>query len=130
VEFTFRKENVEQQLTNFQLVRQGERLLQQSDEETGRSPSCEDLEAIAQRSAFKVEIEGQVYQTLLLPDGASATCPKQIIEGNPFFLEIGWLRSLVVISKNVPLARQRLIRRYNEKGEWVSLTWVTEQKIA
>ncbi|NJR38869.1 MAG: DUF3598 family protein [Leptolyngbyaceae cyanobacterium CSU_1_4] len=28
------------------------------------------------------------------------------------------------------MARQRLIRQYNETGDWVSVTWVTEQKMA
>jgi Domain of unknown function (DUF3598) len=91
---------------------------------------CEDLGARAQSSAFEFEQEGQVYQTLLLPDRASATCPLQIAEGKPFFLEVGWLRPLADVSTNSPISRQRLIRRYNESGEWVSLTWVTEQKIA
>jgi Domain of unknown function (DUF3598) len=63
----------------------------------------------------------QSVQVLLLSDGASSTCPVQISKGKPLFLEVGWL----VESDQ----RQRLIRNYNNKGEWVSLTLVTEQKI-
>jgi Domain of unknown function (DUF3598) len=63
----------------------------------------------------------QTVQVLFLPDGASSTCPVQISKGQPLFLEVGWL-----IKSDL---RQRLIRSYNSKGEWVSLTLVTEQKI-
>lgn len=62
----------------------------------------------------------QKVQVLLLPNGASATCPTKIKFGQSFFLEVGWLHS--------PEQRQRLIRTYNEKGEWVSLTLVTETR--
>ncbi|KAM3093127.1 DUF3598 family protein [Phormidesmis sp. 146-35] len=64
----------------------------------------------------------QPIQVLLLPDGASSTCPIQISKGNPLFLEVGWL----VESDQ----RQRLIRNYNSQGEWVSLTLVTERKVS
>jgi len=132
----FAKEDLEHQSANFRLIRQGEALIQ-SDERTVRAIPCGSIEATpcgyleehTQGSAFEFEREGQVYQTLLLPDGASITCPMQIAEGKPFFLEIGWLRPLTATSRNSSTSRQRLIRRYNEKGEWVSLTWVTEQKI-
>lgn len=60
-------------------------------------------------------------QVLLLPDGASSTCPVQVKLGQAFFLEVGWL-----IEAD---RRQRLIRSYNEKGEWVTLTLVKELKI-
>ncbi len=60
------------------------------------------------------------YQVLLLPDGASATFPLQIKAGTSFFLEVGWMQSL--------LERQRLIRTYNSQGEWVNLTLVTESR--
>jgi Domain of unknown function (DUF3598) len=62
------------------------------------------------------------YQVLLLPDGASSTCPVQLKAGTGFFLEVGWMRSL--------LERQRLIRTYNSQGEWVNLTLVTESRIS
>lgn len=61
------------------------------------------------------------YQVLLLPDGASATCPVQLKSDTGFFLEVGWMQS--------PNERQRLIRTYNNRGEWVNLTLVTEYRI-
>jgi Domain of unknown function (DUF3598) len=60
-------------------------------------------------------------QVLLLPDGASCNCPREIKLGQPFFLETGWLCQ--------PNLRYRMIRNYNAKGEWVSLTLVREEKI-
>jgi len=63
----------------------------------------------------------QTIQILLLPDRASSTCPTQIKVGQPFFLEVGWLLQ--------PDLRQRLIRRYSDRGEWISLTLVTECKV-
>jgi len=59
-------------------------------------------------------------QVLFLPDGASATSPLKVQLRQPLFLEAGWLIQ--------PNLRQRMIRSYNDKGEWVSLTLVTEQK--
>ncbi|MDX2230453.1 MAG: DUF3598 family protein [Leptolyngbyaceae cyanobacterium bins.349] len=64
----------------------------------------------------------QTVQVLLLPDGASSTCPTQIKPRQPFFLEVGWLLQ--------PHRRQRLIRSYSDRGDWSSLTLVTEQKVA
>ena len=61
-------------------------------------------------------------QILLLPDGASCNCPLEVKLGHNFVLEMGWL-----IQPNV---RQRVIRTYNEKGNWVSCSLVTEKKIA
>ncbi|MBD2597638.1 DUF3598 family protein [Nostoc spongiaeforme FACHB-130] len=60
-------------------------------------------------------------QILLLPNGASATSPLQVKLRQPLFLEVGWLIQ--------PNLRQRMVRSYNDKGEWVSLTLVTEQKV-
>ncbi|MFB6275222.1 MAG: DUF3598 family protein [Halothece sp.] len=59
-------------------------------------------------------------QVLLLPGGASCTTPQQIKNRQPFFLEAGWL-----IDAN---CRQRLMRRYDERGTWVSLTLIVEEK--
>jgi hypothetical protein len=72
-------------------------------------------------SRIQFEQGTQPVQVLLLPDGASSTCPIQIRSGQPFFLEVGWLTQ--------PNLRQRLIRSYSSKGEWVSLTLVTENKV-
>jgi hypothetical protein len=60
-------------------------------------------------------------QILLLPDGASSNTPLQVKLRQPFWVEVGWL-----VEKN---ERQRLIRSYNEKGEWVSATHVIERRV-
>jgi hypothetical protein len=60
-------------------------------------------------------------QVLLLPDGASSNCPLAIKPGHFFVLEVGWLLQ--------PDQRQRLVRTYSDKGEWVSLTLVKEQRV-
>lgn len=60
-------------------------------------------------------------QVLLLPDGASSNCPMYIKPRHSFVLEVGWLVQ--------PNQRQRLVRRYSDKGEWMSLTLVREQRV-
>ena len=60
-------------------------------------------------------------QILLLPDGASCNCPLEIESGNPFVLEMGWLLE--------PNRRKRIMRSFNEKGNWTSCTEVTELKV-
>ena len=60
-------------------------------------------------------------QMLLLPDGASSNCLVEIKPGHGFVLEVGWLVQ--------PQQRQRLVRRYSERGEWTSLTLVREEKV-
>jgi hypothetical protein len=70
---------------------------------------------------LKFEQGTQPVQVLLLPGGASATGPTQIQSGKPYFLEVGWLIQ--------PNLRQRLIRSYDAKGAWVSLTLVTEHRL-
>ncbi|NJL62927.1 MAG: DUF3598 family protein [Methylacidiphilales bacterium] len=60
-------------------------------------------------------------QVLMLPDGASATFPVKAQLNQSLFLEAGWL-----IKADL---RQRIIRSYSDKGEWVSLTLVTENKV-
>jgi len=63
----------------------------------------------------------QSVQVLLLPDGASSTCPIAIEPRKPLFLEVGWLLA--------PGHRQRLIRQYSAQGAWVSLTLVDERRV-
>jgi hypothetical protein len=60
-------------------------------------------------------------QILLLPDGASSNTPLQLQLRQPFFVEVGWL-----VEEG---ERQRLIRSYNEKGQWISATHVIERKV-
>jgi hypothetical protein len=57
---------------------------------------------------------------LLLPDGVSSNTPLQVSHRQSFFVEAGWL-----VSDN---ERQRLIRNYNDKGEWISSTHVVEYR--
>ena len=66
--------------------------------------------------------KGLPSQILLLPDGASCNCPLEVKLGHNFVLEMGWLLQ--------PDIRQRIIRSYNEKGNWISCTLVTEKKVA
>lgn len=61
-------------------------------------------------------------QILLLPDGGSANCPLEVLSGQPFVLEMGWLLS--------PTIRKRIMRSFDAKGVWTSCTLVTETKIA
>lgn len=76
------------------------------------------------RSTARIEdsmLDFGEVRVLLLPGGASCTFPGVARLGRPFFIEAGWLVA--------PGQRQRLIRHYNGKGEWTSLTLVSEQKI-
>jgi Domain of unknown function (DUF3598) len=61
-------------------------------------------------------------QVLMLPDGASTTFPVTAQLNQPLFLEVGWL-----IEPNI---RQRMIRSFSDKGEWVNVTLVTESKVS
>ncbi len=99
--------------TNLKIERIGDRLIQQ-------------LSFLGRNITSEASIQGSILsfdsntQILLLPDGASATSPLQVKGGTAFFLEVGWLIA--------PQKRQRLIRAYSDKGEWISLTLVTEQR--
>lgn len=99
-------------ITNLKIDRVGDRLIQQ-------------LSFLGRNITSKASIQGSILYfdsntQLLLPDGASATFPLQVKGGQAFFLEVGWLIA--------PQKRQRLIRAYSDKGEWISLTLVTEQR--
>jgi Domain of unknown function (DUF3598) len=59
-------------------------------------------------------------EMLLLPDGGSSNVPRRIPLRETVMVEAGWLVS--------DQERQRLIRSYNEKGEWVSATHVIEYR--
>jgi hypothetical protein len=62
----------------------------------------------------------QPMQWVCLPGGASSLCPRQIQRQTPFFTEVGWLVE--------PSLRKRLVRHYSDRGEWTSITLVTERK--
>ena len=61
-------------------------------------------------------------QVVLLPDGGSCTLPVKVEFRKPIFFEAGWLVE--------PDLRFRMIRSYNDRGEWISLTLVTERKVS
>jgi Domain of unknown function (DUF3598) len=61
---------------------------------------------------------GQSYEMLLLPDGGYTTTPSEIRLGHPFYLEIGWIYQTG--------QRQRLVRRYDGVGRWVSTSFVVD----
>lgn len=81
------------------------------------------IESIASIEGDRLHFEGGSRPTsvLLLPGGASATFPVKVERRQSFFIEAGWLVR--------PDYRQRLIRRYSDRGEWESLTLVGERKI-
>jgi hypothetical protein len=72
----------------------------------------------------KLRLEGDKNprEILLLPDGGSSNVPLQIQRHEPFFVEAGWL-----VADN---ERQRLMRSYNTKGEWISSTHIIEHKVS
>lgn len=96
-------------------------------ERLGENELLQQLTIPEQTITSKATISGAIicfdsgYQVLLLPDGASSTCPLQLQAGKGFFLEVGWMKS--------PNERQRLIRTYSSQGEWVNLTLVTERRL-
>jgi Domain of unknown function (DUF3598) len=59
-------------------------------------------------------------EILLLPDGGSSNVPLQVNSRTPVFVEAGWLVN--------DTDRQRILRNYNDKGEWISSTHVIEHK--
>lgn len=85
-------------------------------------PTTRNISSTARIEGSILYFEGgsQPNQVLLLPDGASSTSPQQVRVRQAFFLEVGWLLQ--------PGERQRMIRSYNDLGEWSSLTLVTERK--
>ncbi|HEY9906223.1 MAG TPA: DUF3598 family protein [Thermosynechococcaceae cyanobacterium] len=103
--------------TQLKVQRDGEQLTQMLSFGEGTTISSRGTIA---GSIVKFDQGVQPVQVLLLPDGASSTSPTQIKLRQPFFLEVGWLLQ--------PDLRQRLIRRYDNTGAWVSLTLITERK--
>ena len=58
---------------------------------------------------------------LPLPDGGLSLAPLQVSHRQGFRVEAGWLES--------PGCWQRLIRRYGTRGEWLSATLITAQRV-
>lgn len=107
----------EQYPTYLSIERQGDRIEQQLSYGTMTLLSTARIDG----SRLLFEESEQPVQILLLPDGASANAPLVIKPRHRFVLEMGWLLS--------PTRRQRIVRSFNEKGEWVGVTLVTEEKI-
>ncbi|NEQ21803.1 MAG: DUF3598 family protein [Microcoleus sp. SIO2G3] len=97
------------------------RIVQQLTYGTGTSARTIASTATVKGSVLHFDQNRLPVQVLLLPDGASSNCPLAVTPGHFFVLEVGWLLQ--------PDQRQRLIRTYSDKGEWVSLTLVKEQKV-
>jgi len=100
---------------------ESDRLVQQLTYGTGASTRTISSTAKIDGSILHFDQSALDTQVLLLPDGASSNCPLHVKSGHFFVLEVGWLIQ--------PNQRQRLVRSYSDKGEWVSLTLVTEQRV-
>lgn len=92
-----------------------EQTLSFGDRKITSSARIEDNRLLFENSSLPIQI-------LLLPDGASCNCPLEPKLGRNFVLEMGWLVE--------PLRRKRIMRTYNDKGNWTSCTLVTETKIS
>jgi hypothetical protein len=97
------------------------RLAQQLTFGTGASARTIASTAKINNSILHFDQSALPTQVLLLPDGASSNCPLAIKPGHFFVLEVGWLLQSD--------QRQRLVRTYSDKGEWVNLTLVREQRV-
>ncbi|HEY9901623.1 MAG TPA: DUF3598 family protein [Candidatus Sericytochromatia bacterium] len=100
---------------------ESDRLVQHLTYGTGASARTISSTAKIDGSILHFDQSALDTQVLLLPDGASSNCPLHVKSGHFFVLEVGWLIQ--------PNQRQRLVRSYSDKGEWVSLTLVTEQRV-
>ena len=107
--------------TKLRIKRDGNQLVQHLTFGQGTIPR--EISSTGRIDGSRLYFEGgsQTNQVLLLPDGASSTCPQLLKVRQGFFLEVGWLLQ--------PDLRQRLIRRYDDKGAWSSLTLVTEHRV-
>jgi Domain of unknown function (DUF3598) len=106
--------------TCLSVEREGERLSQTLQFERQTISSSARIEDRCQGSCLTFEDSPQPMQLLCLPGGASSLCPTQIQPNVPFVVEAGWLIE--------PTYRKRLLRNYCARGEWVSITLVTERK--
>ncbi len=99
----------------------GRRLVQQLT--FGRGGSARTIASTARIEGGRLLFEQNplLPQVLLLPGGASVNCPSQLKPGHTFVVELGWLLK--------PNCRQRLMRRYCDRGQWVSATLVNEWRV-
>ncbi len=103
--------------THLQVQQEGDRLHQtlQFGPQTIRSS------ARIEGNCLHFDEGAQPMQLLCLPGGASSLCPTHIQPNLPFMVEAGWLVE--------PTHRKRLMRSYCGRGEWTSITLVTERKV-
>lgn len=110
--------NPDRYATDLQVIQRGDQVQQRMQfadykmETTGQIHPC----------AIEFTSGPQPLRLLMLPGGGSSLGPLEIQSGVPFFLEAGWWIE--------PGLRQRLIRRYSDRGEWESLTLVIERQIS
>lgn len=108
--------------THLQLELEGDRNLRQKlTFGSGDSLRAIDSTGTIEGSIISFKESNTPVQVLMLPDGGSSNTPLEIKPRQPFFLELGWLLN--------PNQRQRIIRSYGAKGEWLSVTLVREEKI-
>ncbi len=71
-----------------------------------------------------LHIENSDYprRVLLLDDGTFSNAPLSLKLRESFDVELGWMAEQSQF--------QRLIRSYNEKGQWISSTFIVEQKVS
>jgi hypothetical protein len=100
----------------------GDRLVQKITFGSDDAPKIISSSATIDGSVLNFNESATPVQVLLLPDGGSCTCPMPVELRKPTFFEAGWLVE--------PDLRFRMIRSYSDKGEWVSLTLVTERKVS
>ena len=70
-----------------------------------------------QISAMEESNGSGAERLLLLPDSAYCLAPLQVSHREAFTVEAGWLPS--------PGRLERLIRRYDASGAWISATWIS-----
>ena len=103
-------------ITSLEITKVGD-LLQQQLSFGGRT-----IASTARIEGQRLHFDGAApRQVLLLPDGVSSNIPLQVSHRIPLMVEAGWLLS--------DTHRQRLIRSYNDKGEWISSTHVLEDRV-
>ncbi|MCU0542718.1 MAG: DUF3598 family protein [Oscillatoriaceae cyanobacterium Prado104] len=100
----------------------GDRLVQKLTFGSDANPKTISSIATIDGAVLNFNNSATPVQVLLLPDGGSCTCPVKVELRKPTFFEAGWLVE--------PDLRFRMIRSYSDKGEWVSLTLVTERKVS
>lgn len=109
--------------TKLQLhLENGDRLMQKITFGTNAEPKIISSRASIDGSVINFNEGSTPMKVLLLPDGGSCTIPVKVELRKPVFFEAGWLVE--------PDLRFRMIRSYNDRGEWVSLTLVTERRVS